>query len=260
MTIMWTPAVHPGQVLLSIRCQHIFFPDCQGNGGGSAAHLPSISCTNCGELCRQAHPPRGGHVLQTLDIFVPCAIGRTRGKPTAADPEGHPRPGAIGTKLLTPQGSKRIEEFVVGDKILSRPEGGPDWDVTVQVVEEVFVLTAQVVSLRVNGQVIRTTLEHLFWVDGQGWLPAGLLRAGDLLSSHDGRWVAVDEVVNTGEWETVYNVRVRGDHTYFVGCDEWGVQRLGAQQVLVSWNRQCECGQNPCKWTESGRFSCKQAR
>jgi hypothetical protein len=127
-----------------------------------------------------------------------------------------------GTKLLTPQGSKRIEEFVVGDQLLSRCETGVDWPVTVREVEEVFVVTAQVVNLHVNGQVIRTTAEHPFWVAGKGWVPASSLRVGDLLSSHDGRWVAVEAVVDTGEWETVYNIRVAEDHTYFVAGDEWG--------------------------------------
>jgi hypothetical protein len=37
-----------------------------------------------------------------------------------------------------------------------------------------------------------------------------------------GEWVAVEEVEDTGEWETVYNLRVADFHTYFVGCDEWG--------------------------------------
>jgi hypothetical protein len=29
-------------------------------------------------------------------------------------------------------------------------------------------------------------------------------------------------VVDTGEYEVVYNLRVADHHTYFVGCDEWG--------------------------------------
>jgi hypothetical protein len=41
--------------------------------------------------------------------------------------------------------------------------------------------------------------------------------------------VAVAEVYDTGQYETVYNCRVAEWHTYFVGGAEWGfaVLRLG---------------------------------
>jgi hypothetical protein len=56
-------------------------------------------------------------------------------------------------------------------------------------------------------------------VDGRGWVPAGELRPGDLLVSHDGRRVAVAELYDTGQYECVYNLAIRSFHTYFV-CDE----------------------------------------
>src|SRR4029434_4769871 len=56
----------------------------------------------------------------------------------------------------------------------------------------------------------------------KGWVPANKLEVGDTLLTEDGRWVAVEDVLDTGEWETVYNLRVADYHTYFVGCDEWG--------------------------------------
>ena len=48
------------------------------------------------------------------------------------------------------------------------------------------------------------------------------LAVGDTLLAEDGRWLRVDDLLDTGEWEAVYNLRVADDHTYFVGCDEWG--------------------------------------
>ncbi len=51
---------------------------------------------------------------------------------------------------------------------------------------------------------------------------AGEIRPGDRLLSHDGRWVTVKTVKNTGRVETVYNLRVSGSHTYFVGGLSWG--------------------------------------
>jgi len=129
---------------------------------------------------------------------------------------------AAGTPLLTPEGSKNIEDFQVGDAILSRNEADPNGTVGVQTVEEVFVRTGRIMHLHVGGQVIKTTPEHPFYVQGKGWLQANELAIGDLLSSHDGRWLPVEDLLDTGEYERVYNLRVSEYHTYFVGSDRWG--------------------------------------
>lgn len=47
------------------------------------------------------------------------------------------------------------------------------------------------------------------------------MQAGDQLSSHDGQWVTVEAVTDLREVATVYNLRVRDYHTYFVGSREW---------------------------------------
>jgi hypothetical protein len=53
------------------------------------------------------------------------------------------------------------------------------------------------------------------------WVPAGQLKPGDQIRTMDG-WVTVEAVEDTGRIETVYNLEVEDDHTYFVGTDEWG--------------------------------------
>jgi len=145
--------------------------------------------------------------------------------------------------LLTPQGPKAIETFQVGDEILTRLEWEPDAPVLVSQVEARFENVARIWHLHLaTGQVIRTTAEHPFYVDGRGWVPAGELQPGDLLVSHDGRRVAVAELYDTGTYERVYNLAIRSFHTYFV-CDEtwpfsvWahnecGPGRLGKQERL----------------------------
>jgi RHS repeat-associated protein len=129
---------------------------------------------------------------------------------------------AAGTPLLTPVGSKFVEQFRVGDLVLSRCESDPDGPITAKVVEAVFVRLGGNLHLHVNGQVLRTTSSHPFWVHDHGWVQACRLVAGDLLVSHDGQLLAVEDVFDTGEYETVYNLRVADYHTYFVGIAEWG--------------------------------------
>lgn len=88
---------------------------------------------------------------------------------------------------------------------------------------------APLLQLKVQGRIIETTGEHPFHVlerasnDGLlGWQPAGWLQPGDMLVSHDGQRITVEEIADTGRLTTVYNLKVSDFSTYFVGCAEWG--------------------------------------
>jgi intein/homing endonuclease len=105
---------------------------------------------------------------------------------------------------------------------LARSESDLAGRVEPKVVEETFKRLGRVWNLRVRGKVIRTSDEHPFFVRGKGWIEATRLRPGDLLTSADGQWIAVEEVYDTGEYETLYNIRVADYHTYFVSGDGWG--------------------------------------
>jgi hypothetical protein len=158
---------------------------------------------------------------------------------------------AADTPLLTPTGSKPIDQFRVGDLLVSRSESDPEGPTEIKQVEEVFVRTGRIMDLRVGGRLIRTTAEHPFYVRGRGWQSGGGLQVGDRLSSHDGRWVEVEETSDTGGYETVYNLRVADFHTYFVGRSEWGFSvwahnsywetinaDIAAEQARQPWNQE----------------------
>jgi hypothetical protein len=141
---------------------------------------------------------------------------------------------AAGTQLLTPEGSKAIEEFKVGDLLLSRNENWFEGPVVAKVVEEVFVRTAQIMELRVGGRVIKTTGAHPFYVAGKGWQAAEILEVGEELSTHNGWWMKVEEIHHSGKYEPVYNLRVADFHTYFVGAREWGFSVWAHNQCMPS--------------------------
>jgi hypothetical protein len=127
-----------------------------------------------------------------------------------------------GTLLATPTGPKAIEDFRVGDLLWSRHEDDRQGPVEAKTVEEVFVRVAQLLHLHVPGQVIKTTAEHPFYVKGKGWTPAWALRIGDELATDGEQWVPVEDLLQTEEYETVYNLRVADWHTYFVSCVNCG--------------------------------------
>ncbi|MFO0967237.1 MAG: Ig-like domain-containing protein [Gemmataceae bacterium] len=128
---------------------------------------------------------------------------------------------AAGTPIVGEHGSKAIERYAVGEKVWARDENDPDAPLQLREIEECFQTEAEICHVHVEDQVIGTTDEHPFWVRGKGWTAARDLEPGDLLVSHDGQVVAVEEVFPTGERATVYNFRVGEHHTYFVGGDDW---------------------------------------
>ena len=106
--------------------------------------------------------------------------------------------------------------FVAGEYVFARNEYDVHGAVEARLVEEKFSRTGRILHVHANGQVIRTTPEHPFFEAFKGWVAADALATGDTIRT-DGGWVTVEEVFDTGCYETVYNLRVAEFHTYFVG-------------------------------------------
>jgi Pretoxin HINT domain len=141
---------------------------------------------------------------------------------------------AAGTRMCTPDGFRNIEEIQPNELVYARSEFDPNGPIEAKIVEEVFERFSEILHLHVAGQVIRTTGEHPFYarlaatrrlrseaLEGQ-WTKVDDLQAGDAILTEAGEWKQVEEVYHTGEWETVYNLRVADHHTYFVGEANWG--------------------------------------
>ena len=119
--------------------------------------------------------------------------------------------------------SRPIEEIQEGDWVLARSEFDPQGPLELKRVEEKFVRTAAVMELVINGQTIKTTAEHPFYVPAQErFVPAGELQVGDLLVSSQGTLIPIESISQLNEITTVYNLRVADHHTYFVGGALWG--------------------------------------
>jgi hypothetical protein len=150
---------------------------------------------------------------------------------------------AAGTPILTAEGARAIETIKVGDRVLARNEFNPEGPVLAKGVEEVFVRLAPLLHVHVNGQVIRTTGEHPFYAHSKGWIAANQLSVGDWLLTLDGRWIRVDDLLNTGDFATVYNMRVAEYHTYFVGTDGAAVWAHNAYSATSGNNKYARLGQ-----------------
>lgn len=82
-----------------------------------------------------------------------------------------------------------------------------------------FVTTnAKVIDLAIEGldKPIGTTASHPFWsLDRKGWVAASDLKPGEKLRTQDGS-ATVKSITPRPGTETVYNIEVHKDHTYFV--------------------------------------------
>lgn len=124
-----------------------------------------------------------------------------------------------GTKVLTDKGEKNIEDIKVGDKVLSKDENNPNGKLA---YKEVTALHRNqrddIIKLHVGKQIIETTDNHPFWVDGKGWIFADELQVGDKLLRSDKKKLTINKVefVKLDKPVTVYNFTVDDYHTYYV--------------------------------------------
>ncbi|WP_245742771.1 polymorphic toxin-type HINT domain-containing protein [Fontibacillus panacisegetis] len=122
-----------------------------------------------------------------------------------------------GTEVLTDEGEKNIEDIEVGDMVLAKNEETGE-----QAYKEVTALHRNekdtTYKLSVGNQIIETTDNHPFWVDGKGWALAIDLKVGDELVQSNGNHLTIDniEIVHHDEKVKVYNFTVADFHTYFV--------------------------------------------
>jgi RHS repeat-associated protein len=121
------------------------------------------------------------------------------------------------TPILTKDGAKPIKEIKVGDEVYSEnPETGKKG---LKKVTNVFINeTDKLIHLYVDGEEIKTTSEHPFWVVGEGWVGAEDLRTGDLVLLYSGKIASIQKltVEELDNIIKVYNFEVEDWHTYFV--------------------------------------------
>ncbi len=131
-------------------------------------------------------------------------------------------------------GKKRADQIQLGDRLWSRHEFDPHGPIELKTVEEVFTRVSPILNVHVAGQVIRTTREHPFYVESRGWIPAGILQIGDLLTTRNGLLVPVEGIADSGAVETVYNWRIGEYHTYFVSATDAGAGGLAHNACTVN--------------------------
>ena len=127
---------------------------------------------------------------------------------------------AAGTQVLTPDGSRPIEELRVGDHVLSRSShAGTDSSKPIMgttVGENQIVLDVAIGKPDGTYRVLTVTPRHPIRVQGRGWVAAEGLSAGDRLVGARGTAPRVLGWNQRSGRVTVYNLEVADFHSFFV--------------------------------------------
>lgn len=122
-----------------------------------------------------------------------------------------------GTRIHTEKGFKAIETIKPGDRVWSEnPETNSK---ALKKVKKIFVRGKDsLIRLAINGEVIETTDEHPFYVEGRGFTAAKELKAGDEVRLEDGTAARIEssETRQLDRPVKVYNFEVEDYHTYYV--------------------------------------------
>ena len=123
-----------------------------------------------------------------------------------------------GTMILTAAGLVAIENIKAGDRVTST--NSDTFEVAEKTVLETYIReTTELVHLTINGGLIKTTFEHLFYLKDTGFVKAGSLEAGNEVLDSSGNVLLVEniKVEITDEPTKVYKFKVDDFHTYHVG-------------------------------------------
>ena len=140
---------------------------------------------------------------------------------------------AAGTPILTPDGAMLVEEVKLGDWVSITPRERP-----------VSAGRGPVSWKRFSRVSPRTRRSYSGGADDSHNCGASVARGrprvdawcrplqrGLFLTAALGTPVRVQGIATRGESAAVYNMRVEGFHTYFVGCGDMGLWRLGTQYL-----------------------------
>jgi len=177
----------------------------------------------------------GAGVGEDLGAGDACSAAEETAVGESAIPKGGPC-FAAGTKVSTPAGEEDIENIKAGDTVYAYDFGeGKVVEEPVEAIHQNF--TYHWVEIEVNGEVIRATRSHPFWVESEKrWYRAADLKVGMKLLSQSGQTVAVSslKIDDPDQAETTYNFEVAYQHDYFVGFD--GVLVHNGPSFVVSPN------------------------
>ena len=136
-----------------------------------------------------------------------------------------------GTLVDTGEGFRVIESLKKDDLVWAKDEFTgevalkPITRVMERVAPSTLVLTFS------NDEIVETTIEHPFYVQGEGFTPAGLVAIGNSIVTRAGPSLQVTAIEKHSSPHKVYNFEVRDFHTYFVSQSKLWVHNITCREL-----------------------------
>ena len=150
--------------------------------------------------------------------------GSWRKIPGCTEEEVNPDTGCFleGTKVLTSNGYKNIEDIKVGDYVLSYNEETKENEYNR--VYDTFIHrnnNEDLYELTINGKVLKVTEAHRFYVKEKGtdfyvWKAVRHLNVGDILIDNNKEEHEISNIKFNSHFGTVYNLTVENNYNYYV--------------------------------------------
>jgi len=122
-----------------------------------------------------------------------------------------------GTKILTKEGFKNIEDIKLGEKIYSI-----NTENKLKELEEVTNLfvgeTDETYKLTIGKEIVEVTAGHPFYIEGKEWTKVSALKEGDkvITSSNNSMEITKIEIIHHDNPIKIYNLTVSGHHNYLI--------------------------------------------
>lgn len=123
-----------------------------------------------------------------------------------------------GTKILTINGYKNIEDIKINDKVYSYNE--KTRKIEINKVNKIFIHEdTELFKIHLDKDIISVTPNHRFYVYRNGdysWIIAKELKVTDKLLNNQNKHINIQKIEYSKENNRVYNFEVENNHTYYV--------------------------------------------
>ena len=173
-----------------------------------------------------------------------------------------------GTLVLTASGLVAIENIKPGDMVYAADAETLEVS-TKQVLETYIRETSSLVHLTISGENIISTYDHPYYVKDKGFVSAEALWIGAELIDKNGNTLYVEQIYREkldNQFKTVYNFKVDGFHTYFVGSMSVLVHNAdynqSTKEIIAERTKNLDTQEHPAKYKqisakEKARLSAK---
>ncbi len=122
-----------------------------------------------------------------------------------------------GTKVLTENGFKNIEDIQVGEYVYTINMDNNSRELK-RVENTIISSTKDIYKITIGDKQIETTPRHEFYIVDKGWIRASELKVGDVLATKDNSDMVIEDIEYVVYEEVIptYNLTIQGNHNYLV--------------------------------------------